>query len=114
MTRKQFEWLKNHQPFEVRYVELYDGTWVGGCHIRSASFIGEYLEVKTLRDSSTGSWDRFTKYTKNLPDNYHQLDEKIAFQDTVVKREDYISKRLPYSLKDGDISAYTEMMTVSI
>ena len=46
MTRKQFEWLKNHQPFEVRYVELYDGTWVGGCHIRSASFIGEYLEVK--------------------------------------------------------------------
>ena len=71
----------------------------------------EYLEVKTLRDSSTGSWDRFTKYTRNLPDNYHQLDEKIAFQDTVVKREDYISKRLPYSLKDGDISAYTEIMT---
>jgi len=46
MTKKQFDWLRNHQPFEVRYVERYDGTWVGGCHIRSASFIGEYLEVK--------------------------------------------------------------------
>ena len=69
------------------------------------------LEVKTIKDFSSGSWDRFLKYAKNLPDNYHQLDEKLAFQDTVVKREDYISKRLPYSLKEGDISAYEELIS---
>ena len=68
-------------------------------------------ELKLMREESSGSWNRFTKYVKNLPDDYHQLDEKLAFQDTVVKREDYISKRLPYSLKEGDTSAYDEMMS---
>ena len=68
-------------------------------------------ELKLMREESSGSWNRFVKYVKNLPDDYHQLDEKLAFQDTVIKREDYISKRLPYSLKEGDISAYDEMMS---
>ena len=76
----------------------------GGCDERD-------IDVKAVRDFSSGSWERFTKYVKNLPDNYHQLDEKIAFQDTVIDRDDYISKRLPYSLKNGDISAYEEMMS---
>ena len=68
-------------------------------------------ELKLMREESSGSWNRFIKYVKNLPDDYHQLDEKLAFQDTVVKREDYISKRLPYSLKKGDTSAYDELMS---
>ena len=69
------------------------------------------IELKLMKEDSSGSWLRFIKYAKNLPDDYHQLDEKIAFQDTVIKREDYISKRLPYSLKEGDISAYDELMS---
>ena len=70
-----------------------------------------FIDVKTIMDSSTGSWDRFVKYVKRLPDNFHQLDEKLTFQDTVVKKEDYASKRLPYSVKEGDISAYEELIS---
>ena len=69
------------------------------------------IEVKTILDSSTGSWSKFRKFVKELPDNFHQLDENLTFQDTVVKRTDYASKRLPYSVKEGDISAYEEMMS---
>lgn len=67
------------------------------------------IDVKTIRDFSTGSWTKFTKFVKSLPDDYHQLDEKLTFQDTVVKRTDYASKRLPYSVREGDMSAYEEI-----
>ena len=69
------------------------------------------IDVKTMLGSSSGSWERFNKYVKRLPDNFHQLDEKLTFQDTVVKRTDYASKRLPYSVVEGDISAYEELIS---
>ena len=69
------------------------------------------IEVKTILEYSTGSWSKFRKFVKELPDNFHQLDEKLTFQDTVTKRNDYASKRLPYSIKEGDMSAYEEIMS---
>lgn len=69
------------------------------------------IDVKTILEYSTGSWSKFRKFVKELPDNFHQLDEKLTFQDTEVKRSDYASKRLPYSVKEGDISAYEEIMS---
>lgn len=78
MTKKQFIWLKNHQPFEVRYVELYDGTWAGGCHIRSASFIGEYLEVKGVSHYIVHESDRFKE--KIITSKVHRKDiRKIKY-----------------------------------
>lgn len=78
---------------------------------KSPLYDGAIIDVKTMLGSSTGSWNRFLKYIKGLPDNFHQLDEKLTFQDTVVKRDDYVSKRLPYSVKEGDISAYEELIS---
>ena len=72
---------------------------------------GTRFELKLLREESSGSWNRFTKFVKNLPDDYHQLDEKLTFLDTETKREDYASKRLPYSIQEGDISAYDELIS---
>lgn len=69
------------------------------------------IVVRRMRDYSSGSWEKFLKYISSLPDDYHQLDEKIIFQDTVTKKTDYASHRLPYSLHDGDISAYEEIMS---
>lgn len=78
MTKKQFIWLKNHQPFEVRYVELYDGTWASGCHIRSASFIGEYLEVKGASHYYVRESDRFKE--KIITSKVHRKDiRKIKY-----------------------------------
>ena len=52
----------------------------------------------------------FLRITKTNADNYTQLDQNVIFSDQEVKREDYASKTLPYAMKEGDISAYKEMM----
>ena len=66
-----------------------------------------------LEDASSGMIDRWHHYCqKQLPDNYVPLDQKLIFQNTEVKREYYSSKKLPYSLVEGDYSAYDELMSV--
>ena len=67
---------------------------------------------KYMRSDSSGSWHRFRRYIDGLPDHFHQLDEKITFQDTVTEKHDYRSKRLSYSMREGDISAYEELVSV--
>lgn len=71
-----------------------------------------HYDVKSIKDYRSGSWETFNRYVKSLPDDFHQLDEKVVFQNTKIKKTDYVSKRLPYSLEHGDISAYEEMMSV--
>lgn len=62
-------------------------------------------------DCDSGSIDKWNKYVKQQAgDRYHQLDTKVTFSDQEVRKEDYISKRLPYALKQGDISAYDELI----
>jgi hypothetical protein len=68
------------------------------------------VKVKYLIDDSTGSWKRYRKFVTDLPDNFHQLDEKITFGDTPVVKKDYVSKRLDYPLKEGDHSAWDEIV----
>lgn len=66
-----------------------------------------------LEDSSSGMVDRWNHYCqKQMEDNYHQLDQKLIFSNTNVKREDYSSKSLPYALEEGDISAWDELVSV--
>lgn len=66
--------------------------------------------IKTLGSFGTNSWSQFRKYLQNISDNSHQLDEKLTFADTVVKKSDHVSKRLPYSLAPGDHSAWDELL----
>lgn len=68
--------------------------------------------VKYLRSGNSQGWTKFQAHVKNLSDNYHQLDENLTFANQEVKRSDYVSKRLPYSLEPGDYSAWDEMMSV--
>lgn len=64
-------------------------------------------------DSDTGTIDRWHKYCqKQSRDNFHQLDEKLVFSNSPIRKEDYASKRLPYPLEDGDYSAYDRLMSV--
>ena len=77
---------------------------------------GKLVEPLYTRDFGSGSWERFNKYIRNLPDkgNYHQLDEMITFANTEVKKKDYVSKRLPYSLQSGRTDAWDELIGRSI
>lgn len=65
---------------------------------------------KILGSFATNSWLQFRNYVGHLTDNSHQLDEELTFANSDVKKEDYVSRKLPYSLAEGDISAYDELM----
>ena len=68
------------------------------------------VEVAYLDQFSSKKWSEFVLYCNSLPDNYHELDSKLTFADEDVVKEDYVSKRLPYSMKPGSIDAYEELV----
>ena len=75
-------------------------------------FREDTVRIMHMWDSDTGSIDKFHKYCqKQMRDHFHSLDEKIIFADTVTKRSDYASKKLPYSLIPGETPNYTKLST---
>lgn len=67
---------------------------------------GDNYNVMTLESNGTRMWDGFQRYLKNSSSNSHQLDEKLTFLNTDVKKTDYVSRRLPYSLANGRFDAW--------
>lgn len=67
--------------------------------------------VKLLSNFSSRLWQQWQQYCKSLPDNYHELDEKVIFANTKVNKTDYVSRCLPYEMYEGECSAYDEMMS---
>lgn len=78
-------------------------------HAEAEKRAGEY-QVLNLRSYGTKSWTQFQQFMKNISDNSHSLDEKLTFANTEVKKSDYASKRLPYSLEPGPIDAWDELV----
>lgn len=66
--------------------------------------------VRSMRNFGSKSWSTFRLWMANLSDSYHQLDENLTFADQEVKKTDYVSRRLPYSLIPGDHSAWDELV----
>src|SRR5690606_7820355 len=66
---------------------------------------------KTLGNFNTNSWLTYRHYVGHLDNNYHQLDDHLTFKNSEVKKEDYVTKRLPYDLSPGDISAWDELVS---
>ena len=69
------------------------------------------LRLRTMMDYSTNSWKIFQSYVGNLSDNSHQLDSKLTFANTPIKKTDYISKALPYPLESGNYEAFDEIIS---
>lgn len=66
--------------------------------------------IRSLRNFNSKSWSTFRLWMANISDSFHQLDENLTFANQVVKRSDYVSRRLPYSLEEGDISSWNELV----
>jgi hypothetical protein len=66
--------------------------------------------VKYMRSFGSNIQNQFRKYVSQISDNAHQLDETLTFANTTVKKTDYVSRRLPYQLSPGDISAWDELI----
>lgn len=70
----------------------------------------DVINVKYMRNFSSNGQSTFRKFMSQIGDNAHQLDMTLTFQGTEVKKKDYVSKCLPYSLTPGDHSAWDELV----
>jgi energy-coupling factor transporter ATP-binding protein EcfA2 len=68
------------------------------------------VAIKFMRSFNSNAWTQFKKFLAQVSDNSHQLDSKVTFADAEVKKTDYVSRKLPYSLEKGDISAWDELV----
>jgi hypothetical protein len=69
------------------------------------------VRPRLLKDFSSSAWSQFRLFVGKISDNYKQLDVNIAFANTVVKKNDYISKRLSYPLEEGDTQAFDTLFS---
>ena len=69
------------------------------------------IKINYLGDFSSSSWKQFRSYMQHLSDNSHDLDVDITFNNSDVKKEDYVSRKLPYDLVEGPIDAYEHLIT---
>lgn len=70
----------------------------------------ESVNIRYIRSFDSNSWLQFRKFVQNLSDSGHQLDECLTFANEVVRKEHYVSRKLPYSLQAGDYSAWDELI----
>ncbi len=71
---------------------------------------GLACNVKFLRSFGSNGWSQFRKYMQNISDNSHQLDNQLTWSNDEVKKNDYVSRRLPYPLSAGEHSAWDELV----
>ena len=79
--------------------------------IENSGVAANMIKVKTMRSYQSGSWDKYKSYISKHPDLFKALDDHLTFADTVIKRSDFASKRLNYSVKKADHTAYDEIMS---
>lgn len=68
------------------------------------------VTVKYMRSYKNNGWAEFKRFISQLSDNSHQLDAKLTFANDDVKKRDYVSKRLPYSIVEGPYDAWDELV----
>jgi hypothetical protein len=71
---------------------------------------GMLYSVARIESNATKLWDGFQHFVRNSGNNSHNLDEKIIFSDSKVKKSDYATKRLPYSLEDAPCPAWDSLV----
>ena len=65
-----------------------------------------------LWDAESRMIDVWHKYCQQqLRDSFQMLDEKLIFANDEVNKSDYASKRLPYPLEPGNISAFDKIIS---
>lgn len=75
-----------------------------------ASGVDAPIRVKRMKSFGSRSWDQYCSYKSKMPNRYKQLDDKLTFADQEVKKEDYVSRKLPYCLKPGSHDSWDEIV----
>jgi hypothetical protein len=71
-----------------------------------------HVRIMHMWDAESGMIDTWHKYCqKQMRDSFHQLDDKLIFSNTKVSKKDYSSKKLPYPLEKGNVSAWDKLIS---
>lgn len=71
-----------------------------------------HVRIMHMWDAESGMIDAWHKYCqKQMRDSFHQLDDKLIFSNTKVSKKDYSSKRLPYPLEKGNVTAWDKLIS---
>lgn len=63
-----------------------------------------------MANANSGVIDRWHKYCqKQLRDNYVQLDTSITFADDTIEKKNYVSRKLPYNMSEGETPCWDEL-----
>lgn len=69
-------------------------------------------QLNLLSNFSSYKMTEWQKYCKSMPDMYHDLDSKIIFSNTEIKKRDYATFSLDYPIEEMETPAYNKMMSV--
>ena len=101
--------LWSHQEFDVTKLvdkELFDFAE----ELRQKT--ADNINVLRMGDFEARSWMNYRTYISKLPDNFRSLDDRLIFADQKTTREDYASRKLPYSLSEGECPCWDELVGV--
>ena len=71
--------------------------------------LGHKVRAAWARDFSNQTWTTFRRYLNNVNDTDEPLDGTLKFANDEIKRSDYATKTLPYSLNQGECPAYEQI-----
>lgn len=101
-------WSTNEQDV-IRLVDKEIDIYVKA-HVEG-KFDGD-IRIFYMWDADSGVIDKWHKYCqRQMRDNFHQLDETLIFSNKETTKENYATKRLPYPLEEGNISAYDKLIS---
>ena len=72
----------------------------------------DIISVVSMGNFSSRTWMNYKTYISRFPDNYHDLDNTLTFADQETKKSDYASRRLKYSLSNGEHKCWDELISV--
>lgn len=69
------------------------------------------IDISFMQYYDTGLYEKYKKFVSQSPTSNVQLDSNLTFANSEVRKEDYVSKRLPYDLQAGDYSAFDKLIS---
>ena len=67
--------------------------------------------AKTMSSAKTHLLNDFNVYTKQLDDNFEDLDQRVIFKSETTDEKSYASRKLPYDLEDGSCTSWNSLIS---
>lgn len=102
--KEKSRWLKD----EMEVVRLVDAEILK--KVRELEKDDINVRYDLMQNYESGIWQKYVSYIKSMPDNWRPLDNQMHWGNENLKREDYATRVLPYSLGPGSIENYDILM----